>query len=530
MIYQLRDYQKEAVDQTAKILVAHKRVLIVAATGSGKALMLSSITNRFLSKYPNKRMLILAHQSTLIKQNAEKIHSFCPENTIGIYCAELGLKETSQQIILASRDSLARNPDICGKFDACCLDECHLASAELDKPNSQYGKIFCAQDLETLLVVGLTATPWRLKGGNIWGENKFFKKVAYNIGTDYLISKGYLSPYIYPCAPKIINTDGIKKLAGDFNITELETCSIKVVESCLTEWHKYAAERKLTLFFCVGKAHAKLVAEKLEAYLDKSEILYIDGDTENKPEVIAAIQANAIIKAVVSIAVLTTGTDIPRIDCICMLRATQSVILYVQCVGRGLRLFEGKANCLILDFAGNTDRFKSIDKPFIKTSALQTAPSESQDTVLAPIKSCPECLGECAANKRVCEFCNHIFINHVANTWEKKPAQWYRVYGYSFDSDRRITKTGKEAYVIRYNTIDGLLYQWCFVGGRGINYYNNLRSTLDKNQLFAIKGDMSGKIINADQFAFLKNDKVVIVEYRYGEFKILESIDMEDME
>jgi DNA repair protein RadD len=252
--YTLRNYQQEAVDSVAKSIGAgNKRMLVIAATGAGKSLMIASLIHRFLTRYQDQRVLVLAHQSTLIKQNAEKIRSFCPDRTVGIYCAELDEKNTSAQIILASRDSLVRKPETCGRFGMVLLDEAHLASEELEAPKSQYGKIFCAQSLETLFVIGFTATPWRLKSGNIWGDNKFFKKCVYNIGTDFLISKGFLSPYVYPESKKIIDPGSIKKTAGDFNLGELESCSIRVVEQSLAEWRSKAEGRDLTLFFCVGK-------------------------------------------------------------------------------------------------------------------------------------------------------------------------------------------------------------------------------------------------------------------------------------
>ena len=520
MNYELRFYQKEAVDSVAKAIGAgDKRVLVVAATGAGKSLMIASLVQRFLARYQDQRVLILAHQSTLIKQNCEKVRSFCADKSVGIYCAELDEKNTTAQIILASRDSLARKPDICGKFGLVLLDEAHLASEELEKPKSQYGKIFCAQNLETLFCVGFTATPWRLKSGNIWGEERFFKKCVYNIGTDFLISQGFLSAYSYPKSKTVIDPGSIKKTAGDFNLGELETCSIKVVEQSLAEWHFKAAGRDLTLFFCVGKAHAKLVAEKLQKYLPAEAIQYIDGETEEKTDLIAGLSKNTKIKAIVSIAVLTTGTDIPRIDCICMLRATQSVTLFIQCVGRGLRLHPGKTDCLILDFTDNSTRFRSIDKPFIaQPSTLQSSPQKSGNSEDLQ-KICPSCKIACSVACKQCEFCGHLFINHSAKVYEKKDSQWYFVHKITPEDRSRITITGKLAKVIKWSTIDGDFYSWHFVENKFRMFeYEQILSL--KGNILGIKGGLSGKIINISEFLIenFDGDKVSVkCQFNYRE-------------
>ena len=288
------------------------------------------------------------------------------------------------------------------------IGNCHQLDTHED---SMYMRIMSAQ--EKAWVVGMTGTPWRLSGGRIWGKGKFFEMVCYNISMTVLRQEGFLVPYRFPPVNTKIDTEGIKKTNGDFNIKQLECASSNegIISGSVQEWLEYAPQMRCTMFFCVTRNHAQKVVLELSKHLAEDQIIYVDGDTKDREQIFAKIRMGQI-KAVVSIGTLTTGFDAPIVDCIVMLRATQSTSLFVQISGRGLRPYEGKKDLLILDFADNFKRFGTLENPMVSSVGLQEkklSEVESQGEK----KDCPACAAEISVFARECGFCGEIFkLNH----------------------------------------------------------------------------------------------------------------------
>ena len=452
----LRPYQEEAITKTGKYLSEGKtKALLIAPTAAGKAVITAGIINRLFLKNPSARVLVLCHQGDILVQNESQLNKLNPKISTGIYCADQGRKDTTQQVIFASRDSLGRNPLACGhEFFLVLVDEAHMVSEDAEKPKTQYGKIFSAITFK--YIVGLTGTPWRLKGGKIWGEGRFFDGVSYNIAMRKLIDEGYLSDYSFPPIESIIDTDGIKKTGGDFNLAELERRSStqEIVEECCKKWLAYASDRRCSMFFCVSRAHARVVERELGRLIPKEQIAYVDGETKGRSEILDDARAGHY-KAIVSIAALTTGVDIPIVDCIVFLRATHSPSLFVQAAGRGLRKYPNKNDCLILDMAGNFQRFGSLENPLCKTRPLTSG--ESKGTSETPKRNCPECSMVISASAKTCSFCGHIFINHGAIEW-KENKQEYIVRRTTLED--RITQKKERARVFTYYTNKGVFSEY----------------------------------------------------------------------
>jgi len=362
------------------------------------------------------RVLVLCHQAEILEQNERTLKSMHAGIDTGIYCAGSGRKETDNQVIFASRDSLGINPLVCGKFDLVIVDEAHLISPV---KNSRYQKIF--EKIGAKFVVGLTGTPWRLGRGRIWGKGGFFEVVTHNISLDFLIADGFIVPYVFPKIESLIDVSTIKvsRATGDFDEADLERVSSteEVVGKALDYWQTYAFDRKCSIFFCCSIAHAKLVTKLLALRIGFDQVGFIDGKTN-------ARDRNALLdrarsggyKALVNVGVLTTGVDIKPIDCVVGLRATQSAALFVQANGRGLRVSPGKENLLCLDMAGNFQRFHNLSEPLLqKDSSLKNGDDEPTLGGTAfdmPKKICPECAYDCQIATKVCPYCEHIFITH----------------------------------------------------------------------------------------------------------------------
>ena len=451
-----RDYQLEAVESVREWLAKGKRrPLVQAATGSGKSVMIALIAEGLL-KRGDGRLLIACHQSEILEQNAATIEKLTGVKC-GIYCAGLGRKETAQRIILASRDSLGNNPTVCGVFPVIIFDEAHLVSIrpkeKLTSKLTNYEKIYYAQI--DPIVVGFIGSPWRLDGGAIYGQGKFFDVRVTQILPRTLIDRGYLSDYSFPAPKELVDTSNVSvsKMTGDFDEVELSNLYAKdsVVDQAILHWFNHAKDRICTIFFCISIAHAEMVCEALETFLDKKDIVLLTGNTKkaDRAKILDRAKAGGF-RAIVNVGVLTTGVDIPVIDTICLLRPTKSASLFVQMCGRGLRLHHAKSECLILDMGGNFQRFQSLDDPHYMKKGEPDDTRVSLALKGAPTKECPECGGILAASAKVCFYCDHVFVSHDAEPWTD--GGWLDISHVT--AHTAMTKSGKPCVIANFYLVD----------------------------------------------------------------------------
>jgi len=253
-----------------------------------------------------------------------------------------------------------------------------------------------------LRVIGLTATPYRMKDGLICTPDHFLNHVCYEVGVADLIENGYLSPLRSKAARSEVDTTGLHVRGGEFISWEMEQLMDQsdLVRSACAEVADLTADRRSVLIFCVGVRHAEHVAANIR------EVTGEDCETitgETSPLMRAAIldrfkQGN--LKYLTNVNVLTTGFDAPNIDAICLLRPTHSPGLYYQMVGRGFRLCDGKDDCLVLDFAGNIRRHGPVDDINPTTGSGDGAP---------PVKVCPKCREAVKIAERFCPECGYEF-------------------------------------------------------------------------------------------------------------------------
>ncbi|HGF5181473.1 DEAD/DEAH box helicase [Vibrio parahaemolyticus] len=359
-MYTLRPYQADSVKAVIHYFRKHSTpAVIVLPTGAGKSLVIAE-----LARLAKGRVLVLAHVKELVEQNHAKYEGYGLKGAI--FSAGLGRKETDQQVVFASVQSVVRNLDsFKNQFSLLVIDECHRVP---DDKNSSYQKVIThLRELNPgIKVLGLTATPYRLGIGWIYQyhtrgqvrteESRFFRDCIFELPIRYLLDENFLTPARMMDAPvlsydfsqlKPANTGRYKEAEMDMVIDKAKRATPQIVEQII----QYARERKGVMIFAATVRHA----QEIHGLLPESETAIVIGDTPT-PERDAIIQAfkNREIKYLVNVSVLTTGFDAPHVDLIAILRPTESVSLYQQIVGRGLRLSEGKNECLVLDYAGNS--------------------------------------------------------------------------------------------------------------------------------------------------------------------------------
>lgn len=426
-MYELRPYQKEAVASIHTYFENHNGNPILALpTGTGKSLIIASFIKEVLQNWPGQRILMLTHVKELIGQNAQKILDMWPEAPMGIYSAGLKKKEPGHSIVLGGIQSVAKllkkNNLGLGKRDLVIIDECHLIS-----PNQETQYQVTLEILKEanpmLKVIGLTATPYRMKSGSIADGEGIFDSLAFDLCSmdsfNKLLEDGYMAPLI-PKRPSLtIDVTSIKLTAGDFNKKDSQDLvdTHKNTIDAVQEIVECGKNRKSWLIFAAGIENAENICQILQSMGVNAETSHSKiGDKENT-ERIDAFKSGKL-RCLVNNNKLTTGFDHPGIDLIGMLRPTMSTALWVQMLGRGTRPFPGKKNCLVLDFVGNTERLGPINDPVIPIKRKKgTSPGEP------PIKICGVCGAYCHTSCRVCDLCFTPFpvvnkVNKEASSYE----------------------------------------------------------------------------------------------------------------
>ncbi|ENH7113740.1 DEAD/DEAH box helicase [Vibrio fluvialis] len=359
-MYTLRPYQADSVKAVIHYFRQHSTpAVIVLPTGAGKSLVIAE-----LARLAKGRVLVLAHVKELVEQNHAKYEGYGLKGAI--FSAGLGRKETDQQVVFASVQSVVRNLDAFkNQFSLLVIDECHRVP---DDKSSSYQKVI-THLLELnpgMKVLGLTATPYRLGMGWIYQyhtrglvrseEPRFFRDCIFELPIRYLLDEGFLTPARLIDAPvlsydfsqlKPANTGRYKESEMDLVIEQSKRATPQIVQQII----QLAADKQGVMVFAATVRHA----QEILGLLPQGESDIVIGDTPS-PERDAIIQRfkQRDLKFLVNVSVLTTGFDAPHVDLIAILRPTESVSLYQQIVGRGLRLSPGKTECLVLDYAGNT--------------------------------------------------------------------------------------------------------------------------------------------------------------------------------
>jgi len=387
-MYTLRTYQQEAVDRTLDYFRKRRDpAVIVLPTGAGKSLVIAE-----LAKIAIGRVLVLAHVKELVEQNHLKYESY--DLHAGIYSAGLNQKDSEQKVIFGSIQSVAKAKDAFFKdFTLVVIDECHRVGLE---PDSQYAKVITQLKLNNprICTLGLTATPYRLGLGWIYNyalrgelktqELRFFKHCIYDLPLEYMISNQYLTPPVQVDIP-VTSYDFSELIEGGnaYTMAQLEEALHQqrrltplIIKNIIdiTE----SDQRQGVMIFSSTVKHA----QEIMNHLPPGQARLVVGTTElsERDQIVHDFKQKAF-KYLVNVSVLTTGFDAAHVDVIAILRPTESISLYQQIVGRGLRLDTDKKDCLVLDYTGMGHSIFSPEIGEKKTASESVA-------VQVP---CPEC-------------------------------------------------------------------------------------------------------------------------------------------
>lgn len=383
---QLRDYQTAAVKSVYDYYLSGKtgNPILVLPTGAGKSIVIAELLRSAMQADRSQRFIMLTHVRELIAQNHEKMMTLWPTAPAGVYSAGLKRKQSQMPIVFAGIQSIYKKAAIIGHRDLAIIDECHLLSNEAEGRYHEFiGKLL--EINPKMKIIGLSATPYRMKGGHLT-NGKIFTDVCYDYPVYKLIEQGYLSPVVCTAPEQAqVNLSAVHTVAGDYNQKEMQSAFMDdgMTERALDDVFSRIRGHKCFLFFCAGIEHAEHTHQLLRSRGLRGAIVTDKTPMQERDASIAALRSGQY-HYLCNNAVLTTGTDIPRIDCVVLLRSTKSRGLYVQMVGRGMRIHPDKNHCLLLDYGQNLERFGAIDMQPTSKKALERAEGEKQ----APFKLC----------------------------------------------------------------------------------------------------------------------------------------------
>ena len=430
----LHDYQEEAVQ-----LALDKNALVVLPTGVGKSYLSYELMKRY-NELTGKRVVFISDRIDLARQNYHNAKPYLGD--VGLCCASLKQKDTTQNFIFSTILTLAKmNIENVGLI---IIDESHVVAA---KSYTETLKLY-----PEARVFGMTATPFNHQG-YIYGKGKLWEAVTYTKHISFFIERGVLVPprLVGAASEHEFEVENLKVSMGDFNQGEINSLVSDMVKvrNQVKDAHQRTMDRECILWACANIEHAENVKSILNELEPDSAICY-HSETEERFEEMTKILSDKY-RHIVFISVLSQGFDYPRVDTVVFMRPIRSSGLYIQIVGRALRVDRKrphKNHALILDYARVVESCGPIDNPVVVSKGK--AKSTKKLLLDAELKKCIKCLSFIPKKTRVCPECKAEF-------WAEVPARLdstSRAIGRLFHDPNYIDKSWEKNNIIGVTAVD----------------------------------------------------------------------------
>jgi superfamily II DNA or RNA helicase len=388
----LRQYQQKTIDKLRFFMVSGLyRLIMCAPTGSGKTVMFSYMISKAIEK--NKKCLILTHRTELLTQSGGTLEEFNLKATI-VNPKNRTLDFEQRLYVAMTKTVMARiekngYKEWIQSFDFIIIDESHLQDFNSLMPYIN----------DKTFVIGATATPERK--GNQTCLSEFYQSLVNEITIDELIQLGFLStPHSFGVT---VDLSGIKTKAGDYDNDMVGDLfeKMQLYEGVYENYQRLTPNKKTIIFAPNVKASKNLVNKFIQKGLP---IKHVDGTTPEKErkEILKWFKEtpNALIS---NVGILTAGFDENTIEVVILYRATKSLPLFLQMVGRGSRVNENKKDFYILDFGNNIQRHG-----FWEENREWSLVKKTKNKGIAPVKDC-KCGALLRLNLKVCPYCGYVF-------------------------------------------------------------------------------------------------------------------------
>lgn len=332
----LRPYQQDLIDLARMSLRQHKKTLLQAPTGAGKTALTVYMMQRAAEQ--GKRSMFIVHQNELLTQTSKALWKQKLEH--GMIASGKALSK--MPVSVASVQTLVNRLPLVDAPDLIIIDEAHRSAAATYKRVLDYWP--------DAMVIGLTATPQRTDGK---GLGDMFNDIVKGPSIRDLMDDGFLCDYELFAPSVDLDLSGVKTTAGDYNKGQLEQAVDKpTITGDAVKHYKKLANGKRCVVMCATLKHAAHVCERYQESGINAAVIE-GGMTNQQRESILSDFAAGKIHVICNVQLLIEGVDIPSIEVVQWLRPTQSLIVWMQGNGRGLRPADGKEKLLILDHVQN---------------------------------------------------------------------------------------------------------------------------------------------------------------------------------
>jgi superfamily II DNA or RNA helicase len=358
----LRPYQIEFGDAVRREWVrGYRRVAGVLPTGAGKTTCFVDIAERWRAANPGRRIVVMAHRTELIEQAAARFMAHTDRLSVGVVKAERN--QTRTDVVVASVQTLAsrdgRRARQIGDVGLVIVDECHRAAARSYRDALEAFGCFGPAGVDGALALGVTATLSRsddLSLAAVWQTVAYERTIMEMINDPdgpYLVR-----PHGIAVRVEDLDLRGVRKTAGDYRDGDLgDALEQSLAPKRIAEAYRELAADRQGIVFTPTVSSATAVAQALCGEGFAAVVVHGGTPAAERADVLARYRRRQV-QILVNCAIFTEGTDLPDTSCIVVARPTLHNGLYVQMVGRGLRLAEGKVDCLVLDVVGVTKRHR----------------------------------------------------------------------------------------------------------------------------------------------------------------------------
>lgn len=392
-MFELRDYQAEAITMTRARLAEGHRPIICAPTGSGKTVIAGHLARE--ANEQSQRVLFMSGRQEILRQTFDTFQSICGGDKVGFLMGNFPGWWFYPPITVASWDTLKSrwDKDDGWKIPAelVLVDECHLALS--DRMSKTIMPHYAPQT-----VIGFTATPARRSGK---GLGDYFTRIIQVKTVQQLIDGEFLAPCEY-WAGSHADVSKVKTVNGDYDNKGLSRAANDnaLIGDVIDNWLRIARDRH-TIVFAVDIAHATALTARFQTAGVLAEAIHSKTEPQTRTRLTEQFKSRQF-QVLVNVGIATYGYDVPSVNCIVLARPTKSIVLHLQMIGRGMRPKPDGDYCMVLDHADNVRRLGCAED-LIRWRLDSGKPAAANVSRDAREKK------GALVTQTTCEQCNHIF-------------------------------------------------------------------------------------------------------------------------
>lgn len=459
---QPRDYQSSCVESIWNNFHKKADQLIVLPTASGKTIIFTLLLKKCLEKFPALKAQVLVNQVKLVSQTQEKLNLAIDKTKTSLFCGSLGEYNDTANVTVASVQSIARKT--C-ELNLLIIDEAH--NAENSATYRNYIRR-CKETNPKLKIVRFTATPFTTNG-YIYGPGCGNNRVDFKRSMQQMIDENYIVEPTFKSSKEKFDVSKLRTKKGEYILKDLEelTKDEAKTKSQVKDALERLKNRKKVVWACTSIKHAEMVKKFVSEY----EHCAIIHSKLKKPEQLhnLTIFEHGACRHISSVTMVSEGYDFPAIDAIVCLRPTRSPVLYVQLVGRGLRLSPNKENCLFLDYGEIVENLGHPNDPVVLKSHKKKDQEKKavicpncEEINFLPVKKCRDCGYEffkLPTSPR--NMLKNLRENAEEHEFNKNNKKEFEAQVLSCVINENYTsKAGNVCWQVTYSTMQGMIKEW----------------------------------------------------------------------